>query len=346
MNFPPFEHGAWLARAWRHGAPKHNLGASGFQNPLVRELLAGVQPDDVALLDLNAGPELAAAIAKRHGLSPDHVLVTHGTSGANTTVLATLIEPGCNVVAERPTYTPLAALAEGFGAEVRCVERGDAWDVDAVAAACDARTVAILCTSPNNPTGRPLAASDLQRLGDIAQQHGALVLVDQVYRELTDHALGAALHPAIVSTAGMNKCWGAAGLRIGWLVAAPEWVAKFRATASLLHLAPATFGMRMALHLLDHEAACRGVLETHLEGAHAIYRKHGPAWPEPMGLTAFIPVAESQAPAERLLDAGILTVPGELFGAPGHVRIGFGVPHDDLDRALAAFVSNLEAQTF
>ena len=214
MQFPPFEHAAWLAHAWRDGAPRHNLGSSGFHNAAIGALLESVEVDDLVHIDLDAGLDLAAKIAARHGLALDRVLVTHGTSGANTTVLVSLLEPGCNVVALRPTYMPLPALAEGLGAAVRWAD-----GIEAALEQMDRHTAAIVLTSPNNPTGTPVPEVDLLRLAEAAARHGAYVVVDQVYRELTDHALGATLHPAIISTSGMNKCWGAAGLRIGWIVA-------------------------------------------------------------------------------------------------------------------------------
>ncbi|MGB1585611.1 MAG: pyridoxal phosphate-dependent aminotransferase [Thermoplasmatota archaeon] len=345
MDFPPFEHAQWLAQAWRHGPPKHNLGSSGFAHPLAAAY-ATAEPDDVTLIDLDAGHHLRDRIAARHQLAPEQVQVTAGTSAANTAVLAALIRPGCNVVSERPTYTPLAQIAHAFGAEIRWIDRGEPWDLDAVADACDDATAAILCTSPGNPTGRPLDAATLRRLGDIAASVGARVLVDQVYRELTEHPLGAAVHPAIISTAGMNKCWGGAGLRVGWMIG--NDLEPMRRAAQLLHLAPSTFGMRVAGQMLDNEPAFQQELQRHLDAVHPVYD----AWADSMGadratgLVAFAPMPDSLATAKRLLRDGVLTVPGDLFMGPGHVRIGLGVGADELAASLDALSSGLRAQTF
>ena len=64
------------------------------------------------------------------------------------------------------------------------------------------------------------------------------------------------------------------------------------------------------------------------------------------GLVAFPAVPDSQATAERLVAAGILTVPGECFGAPDHLRIGFGAGLVELEAALAALSAGLDTQTF
>lgn len=346
MKFPPFEHAAWLARAWEGTPPQHNLASSGFDSPVLAELLDGVHRDDLHHMDLSAGIELRHRIAQRHGLDGAQVRVTSGTTLANTAILMLSITPGCNVVCERPTYAPMAALAQGLGAQVRWVDRGAVWDLDAVAAACDDDTAAIICTSPNNPTGHSLSAADFDALGDIAQRHGAIVLADQVYRELTDHTLGATVHPAVLSTSGLNKCWGAGGLRIGWAVSTPEWANRIEEMQRLLATAPSAYGLRMAHHLLDHEARCKDALATHLDGAHRIYADwaRGMGLDETaLGLTAFPAI---DADADALLAQGIAAVPGALFHKPGHLRIGFGVAHAPLQSALEALGSALSAQRF
>ena len=345
MDFPPFEHAAWLARAWRRGAPRHDLGASGFRSPVVMDILGGpIESQDVEGLDLHAETELRDALAARDGVAPDQVRVTAGTSSANAAVIASLVESGTTVVCERPTYLPLPALAEGFGARIRWVD-----GPDGLADAVSDDTSLVLLTSPNNPTGRPVPEAALRRIGDAAAAVGAHVVVDQVYRELTDRPVAASLHDAIVSTAGFNKCWGAPGLRVGWATGHPDVMARVEDTHRLMPLAPPTFGTRMARRLLDHEALCRAALDDHLEAAHELYR----AWAKERGidadvhgLVAFPAVPDSQATAERLVADGILTVPGECFGTPGHLRVGFGAGLAQLEAALAALAAGLDTQTF
>lgn len=346
MDFPAFEHARWLAEAWRHGAPAHNLGASGLlpDDPL-DGLPAGAEAQDVGHLDLNAGTDLRDATAGHLGLGAGQVRITGGTSAANTAVIAASVSPGDHVVCERPTYMPLPQLAQGLGAKITWVDTLDGVEPDAFEDACTDRTRLILVTSPNNPTGHAADEATLRALGDVASAHGAHVLADQVYRELTDHPLGAAVHDAVVSTGGLNKCWGAPGLRIGWAAGAPEAMARVEEAHRILALAPPSFGTRMALALLAQAYRRRALLDARLAQTHAIYE----AWcddtgigPQHGALVAFPAMeGDSMALARSLLDAGILTVPGDLFGRPGHLRIGLGIPPDALEAGLEALAQHL-----
>ena len=350
---PPFEHARLLASAWADGPPRHDLGGSGFSAPPWAERGLPAPAWDAAGLDLHPGTALRDRLARRAGLPSEGTLVTAGTTAANLAVIAALAAPGRNVVCERPGYAPLAHVAQAFGAEVRFVDRDpDGWrlDPDAVAAACDGATVLVALTSPNNPTGVADRPADLVALAEAAADHDAHVLVDQVFRELTDHPVAATLHPALITTAGVNKCWGAPGIRIGWLHAPPDRMPDIVNAHQTLVLAPSRSGMAAVDVLLDHGSACRAALEARLRATHAPYRawcqEAGVAAGPGRGLTDFpaVPGEDTAELARRALEDGLLLIPGEAFGRPGHVRIGLGGDPDRLRRALDALRPRLAAK--
>ena len=77
---------------------------------------------------------LLEAIGARYGVSPDRVTTAAGTAGANLLVFAALLEPGDDVLVERPGYDPLLGAARLFGATTtrfdRRFEDGYALDPD------------------------------------------------------------------------------------------------------------------------------------------------------------------------------------------------------------------------
>src|SRR6185369_3283072 len=79
---------------------------------------------------------LMEAIAARYGVSADRVTTAGGTSGANFLVFAALLDPGDDVLVERPGYDPLLGAARMFGAVTtrfdRRFEEGYALDPDRV----------------------------------------------------------------------------------------------------------------------------------------------------------------------------------------------------------------------
>src|SRR4051812_1773872 len=102
---------------------------------------------------------LMEAIAARYGVDVGRVTTAGGTSGANFLVYAALLEPGDDVLVERPGYDPLLGAARLLGAATtrfdRRFEDGYALDPDLVRRAITAHTRIIVITSPHNPTGVP-----------------------------------------------------------------------------------------------------------------------------------------------------------------------------------------------
>lgn len=299
-------------------------------------------PEDVALFDLHAETTFRDAVAQHLGVRPDMVRPTAGTSAANTAVVAHAVRHGAKVLSERPTYAPLWQAAEGLGGVVKFVDRDAEGRLDAGAMAdrIDDDTCLVLLTSPNNPSGDVVDTDGVHRIADAAAAHGALVLVDQVYRELTDHDVLGATHPAVVSTGSLNKCWGAPGLRAGWAVGDARVMADIEEVHRILSLGPSSPGTRLGTILLGLRDERWGQKLQRLAATHPIYEQwaaaHGldPAHGE---LTAFPHVGgDTRALAARALQDGILLLPGDVFGRPGHVRIGLGVAPEPLQAALDA----------
>ncbi|GLZ76967.1 putative phenylalanine aminotransferase [Actinorhabdospora filicis] len=99
-------------------------------------------------------------------------------------------------------------------------------DLDAMAAAVTPRTKLILVCNPNNPTGTFLRREEIERFLDTVGPD-VLVVLDEAYREfVTDpgvpDGMDFADRPNVVVLRTFSKAWGLAGLRAGYLVAAPE----------------------------------------------------------------------------------------------------------------------------
>ncbi len=355
MQFPAFDHADFLDRAWRVAAPEHNIGGSSFVGGdwKARGLPALPTTFDSSKVNLRAEHDYQEAIARHMGTTVDRVFAAAGTSGGNLATMLWAYRPGCNMVVERPVYAQLAATAEGLGAEVRYVDRrqDDGWRLhpDDVAAACDDQTTLIILASPNNPTQAAASREDLLALGQIAERHDAHVLVDQVYRELTDDPIAAGVHERLITTAGFNKSWGALALRIGWLLAAPPVARTLQNVHMQTLMAPSSTLEVMATRLLPMASACREQLHARLAETLPIYRnwaRETPGIEDPHArhLTAFprLPVDDTAAFCERIArDPGVAMVPGEYFGRAGHARIGLGGDPDALRAGLDALAACL-----
>ena len=92
------------------------------------------------------------------------------------------------------------------------------------------RTRLVFVCNPNNPTGTAVRRADLDRFL-AAVPSDVLVVLDEAYREfVTDPSVPDGFEtygnrPNVVVLRTMSKAWGMAGLRLGFLIAQPEWPA-------------------------------------------------------------------------------------------------------------------------
>ena len=111
----------------------------------------------------NGYAPLIDGIAARYGVDASQVTTATGAAGANFQACAALLEPGDDVLIERPGYDPLLGAARMLGAGTMRFERtfddGYALDPERVRGAMTPRTRLIIVTSPHNPT----SAADRRR---------------------------------------------------------------------------------------------------------------------------------------------------------------------------------------
>jgi N-succinyldiaminopimelate aminotransferase len=195
--------------------------------------------------------ELRHAIARHqrrfYDLDPDpdtEVLVTAGATEAIAASILALSEPGDEVVTFEPYYDSYAACIALAGANRRTVPlRAPAFtfDPDELRAAFTDRTRLVLLNSPHNPTGKVFDRDELGLIAELAQEHDAIVLTDEVYEHQTFDGTahipiatlpGMADRTITISSAG--KTFSVTGWKIGWLHAPAELTAAVRAVKQFL----------------------------------------------------------------------------------------------------------------
>ena len=208
-----------------------NLSANENTHPLPAEL-AEAALEAVRATPLNRYPDpmanaLRDELAARHGVTRERVIVGNGGDELLFNLLFAFGGPDRPLVTCPPDFAEYANFAAMCETPVRAVPRSSedfSIDEDAlVAAARDAALV--ILTSPNNPTGDLVPRALVERL--LAETE-ALVLVDEAYVEFAGE--GASLvgltaeKPRLIVLRTLSKAFALAGLRVGYLVAAPEIV--------------------------------------------------------------------------------------------------------------------------
>jgi aspartate/methionine/tyrosine aminotransferase len=340
------------------GFTPNNLGMSGLPGLSAADV-APAGPTPYWMPEGAYGdPELRGLIAAREGGAPDHVFVSAGTSLAN--FLVYLAEArGAHVAVETPAYEALPALPAAVSATCTAFRRDPArgWRIDAASlrAAVRPNTRLIVVTDLHNPIGVRIPPEDLALLLAEAERVGAAVLVDEVYREmdLVPRPTAARAHPRVIVTNSLTKAHGLGGLRIGWILATPDRIERIAGWNDLVcpaHPVPSIAVAKAYLAQADARiATTRAMIADRLGRADAWVRGRGDvAWTRPDGgITGFLrlPAGTDGAAfaAHAFATEGVRVIPGAFFQAPDHVRISYGLPVEDLERALLALGRALDA---
>jgi aspartate/methionine/tyrosine aminotransferase len=359
MPFVPFALERWQS-TWEHRV-RINLSESGVHPLSVGELLALAGEPLATVTDRRLGyghsdgtPALRRAIADLYpGADPDDVTVTTGSAEANFITCWALLEPGDPVAILAPAYMQIWGLGDNFGAKVTPFrlrpERGWEPDPDEITRAITPATKLVVVTDPNNPTGHVLSREARELIVERTRAARAWLLVDEVYRgaELggvtTPTWWGSYERTLIVN--GLSKAYGLPGLRIGWIVAPPGMKRTFFERHDYTVIGPSPLSDHLAIRALAVRERIfhrtRGilnanypVLEQWLASFDGLFD-----WRKPdCGAICFVRY-RSALPALELVERvraelGILLVPGEHFAMPGHLRLGYGNPSDELTTAL------------
>jgi histidinol-phosphate aminotransferase len=163
---------------------------------------------------------LRAAIAKVHDLDAGGIICGAGSDEIIAFLCQAFAGPGDEVIHTEHGFAMyrISALANG-ATPVEVPERERVTDVDAILAACTARTRLVFIANPNNPTGTMVCEADLARLAKNLPNQ-ALLVIDGAYAEYVEgYDGGAALveaHENVVMTRTFSKLYGLGGLRVGW----------------------------------------------------------------------------------------------------------------------------------
>jgi aspartate/methionine/tyrosine aminotransferase len=361
MEAPLFPYMAF-ARNEAHGV-RFPLFQSGM--PTADPSLLACGPEQLEYAGKSALPSLQEGLAERFGVPPERVLVALGASGAMHLVAARWFRPGTLVLSEVPSYEPLRTLPQLFGAKAALVERRleEGWRIDPSqvrrALAGVKGPAHVFLTNPNNPTGVLQGREEIAAIAREVEPTGGILISNEVYMEYVPRERrvhGFALAPNALSLGSLTKAYGLGSLRIGWIVLGEGLAEQRAALEDVTYMAwvdPPTPSLVLGRKALGQLAALRAPLErcerevrpavskwlSTTEGVRAVL-------PE-FGIIAFARlqgIDDTRALARRLaseFDVGV--VPGEFFGSPGCVRIGFGGSREQVVGGLERLASGLAA---
>ncbi len=343
MEIEPFGLERWFDEH-EHGADVM-LAESG-----IRSLPASrfdCDPGDLDyVIPTDGDPELRATVGARYGRGTNEVCFTCGTQEANLLLFLSLLDRGDHAVVITPTYQALHAVPEAIGDVSRVWLSPPDWrlGVERVVEAIRPETRLIVLNNPNNPTGRYHPRETVEALYDLAEDRDAYLLCDEVYRLLSDDPLPpvASMGDRGISTTGLTKAYGLAGLRFGWIAGPEPVIERTVRWKDYTTISPSIFGQHVARQALAEEEAIlaenRALADDHRGRVGEWIDDHGLEWHEPVGVNGFVTIPDGfesgEAFCRAVVEEGVVLAPGGLFGFEDRFRIGFGLPTEELEEGL------------
>lgn len=256
--------------------PGSNIRLSANENPYgpsqtVRQAIAGAfdQACRYPWMEMDA---VRQKVAEREGVSPEHVLLTVGsTEGLKITALALGLHEG-EVIAGSPTFEAMLFYAEAFGGYVNRVpnlaDENLSLDLDEMERRTTASTRLVFVCNPNNPTGSILPAARLRDFCETVSRR-TVVFADEAYFDyVTEPGYPSMVELVkkganVIVSRTFSKVYGMAGMRIGYLVARPDLI---RRISEVRVDVPNMLALHAAKAALDDQEFYRYSLQMNAEG--------------------------------------------------------------------------------
>lgn len=288
--------------------------------------------------------ELRAALATRHNLAPDQILVADGSTPLLHMLAQTFLRAGLNCISSDRSFIIYPIAVAAAGGHYRTIPtKCDGYDLEAIAASIDANTRMVMLANPNNPTGTMFEADATEAFLRRVPEH-VLVVLDEAYSDFAEFfAAQRGIHWSrsfdyvrsgranVVVLRTFSKAYGLAGVRLGYAAGHPDLLgnlARVRSSFSISALAEAA-----GLAAIRDEAHVRRTLENNAAGAEWLQERLTELGlrviPTSTNFLYFETKENAGAVTERLQTEGVIVrslVPWKIANG---IRVTIGTPEQN-----------------
>ncbi len=356
-----------------------SVGEPDFNTPVhIRE--AGKAAIDQGYTKYTAGPgllELRQAICTKlerdNGLhfSPDQILVSNGEKQSLYTACQALFEAGDEVLVFRPywvSFPEFVRLADAEPVFVDTVpERQFEPDWDDLERKLSPRIKGVITNSPSNPTGGIWSEEANRRILELAEKYGWVILADECYEQLvysgrfTSLAALNTTSVPVLTLMSLSKTYAMTGWRIGYAAGDRELIAAMAKIQGQATSCANAIGQKAAVEaLIGDQSPVDSMRATFRERRDLMVKllrdipnvtcvqPEGAFYAFP-DFSAYIGKTNGSKIIEDSFDlsqyilnsAKVVTVPGDGFGAPGHIRFSFATDLDSIRRGIQRVADTL-----
>jgi aspartate aminotransferase len=307
-------------------------------------------------------------------IEPDQILVSTGAKHSLYNLFMALIDPGDEVLIPAPywvSYPDMVMLAGGRPVILETKAEDDfAVTAAQVAAACSARTRAIVLNNPSNPTGAVYTRAQIEALAKVVVEKDLLVISDDIYRQLVygdaEYVSIAAVGPEVakrtVLVDGVSKTYAMTGWRIGYTAGPIPLIKAMSKIQGQSTSNPTHISQIATLAALTGPQDCVGTMrkafdERRKRMVELLRAIPGVNCREPKGAFYAFPDVSAyvgkRTPEGSILDddvqlcdwlvevGKVAVVPGSGFGAPGFVRLSYACSMKNIEDGVGRLAKAL-----
>ncbi len=362
MQAPQIDLFEWLLRNAPYAT--YNLAFSNIHGLTIQDykILTEYQFPDSFELGSNAqygADELKQTLCSMYSCAPSNIVTTTGATEANFIVFSSLLSKGDDFIIEQPGYQPMWLTPEMLGARrinlPRTFENRFKVDSQTLMDCITKKTKLIVLTNLHNPSGVLMDKDTITSIAQIASEHGAYVLVDEIFLDgsftLQPSSFGI---PNVIVTGSATKIYGLGGLHSGWIIAPQEVAMQCQRLKAHSTGASSYTSEIMTARILG--AARRELIKRfqdrakpNLECLKSWMSHHTELfeWVEPDGGIVCFPrytmkISSVALCASLFESQKILMNPGLYFNQDGFIRISYGCHLSLLQDALDALEKGMQ----
>ena len=348
------------------------FGEPDFDTPEhIREAaIQAIRDGKTRYTQVDGTPELKAAIIgkfhRENGLTfeANQILVSNGAKQSLYNLLVAILNRGDEVIVPAPYWVSYPDMVKLADAEPAILVGRPEHDYKITAKqlrnTLNDKTRLIILNSPSNPTGKVYSEEEYRELGDVLIEHPKIFIAcDDIYEHIywgsrnyrTFLNACPELADRTVVVNGVSKAYAMTGWRIGYLAGPEDLVRAMRKVQSQSTSCPSSVSQAAAVAALNGPQDCveqmRAQFKRRYDYIHAALNEipgvdcpgcDGAfyAFPSFQGFIDSRPDIDDdvQLASWMLETAGVSTVPGSAFGAPGHLRLSYAASMDYLENAI------------
>lgn len=280
---------------------------------------------------------LKQVLAQKLGVDIDNLIVGNGSDEIIKLLAEAFLNPDEEVLTGNPSFSEYIYATSLMGGKAVLIDLKDyTFDLEKMAEAITDKTKLIFICNPNNPTGTINTKAELDAFMAKVPED-VIVVFDEAYFEYVDakdypdtmEYIRAGRKVIILRT--FSKIHGLAGLRIGYGIASPEFLAVLNRVREPFNV-----------NLLAQEAALASLQDdNHIEQSRAVnyegkaylykeFARMGLKYVPTQANFIFVDVQkDSKEVFQAMMKKGVIIRTGDIFGLPTHIRVTVGKPEEN-----------------